>query len=387
MPFTFVDRVPSKLGRVRISPENGSAAYYAVVERADEPAVAGTPLSAKNLNDAQETLVYQNTTNLHTFKRVYLATNGNDNNTGATTSTPMATIKAAIRKYAKWHKYIDLYLADGTYTEDIGTISTDSCTISIRSTSENKDKVIINSATMLESHISQFRLYNITLTMTAVEVRALSVNAGQFYAFNTRFNMPTTSGAATINVYNGASAFLSECVINAGTVAAVYGNQALHIRAYKCTSERKLAIGFHANNGSLIEYDDTLNATTMVREVNGGKCVRLAERAGRVRGSMNDLYGRYLTSDGLLMQWGVIEITPTAIDVATVKTLEFPIKYEQTPLVFCTVVTSVPEKCSVSVLRNTVDDPTAKVDIILTRNGTTLTGVNWFAIGTGVIAT
>jgi len=156
MPFTFVDRVPSKLGRVKIAPENGTAPYYAVMERADEPAVAGTPLSAKNLNDAQETLVYQNATNLHTFKRVYIATNGNDNNTGASTSVPMATIKAAIRKYAKWHKYIDLYLADGTYTEDIGTISTDSCTISIRSTSEDKDAVTINMSTMLESHISQF---------------------------------------------------------------------------------------------------------------------------------------------------------------------------------------------------------------------------------------
>lgn len=387
MPFEFKDRVPTKLGRVKITPENGGTPYYAVMERADDPTVTGTPLSAKNLNDAQESLVYQNANSIHTFKRVYIATNGNDANTGATTSVPMATIKGAIRKYAKWHKYIDLYLADGTYTEDIGTISTDSCTISIRSTSEDKDKVIINMATMLESHIAQFRLYNITINMTAVEVRAISINAGQFYAFNTRVNMPTNSGSATINVYNGASAFISECVINAGTVAAVYGNQALHIRAYKCTSERKIPIGFHANNGSLIEYDETLNATTMTREVNGGKCIRLAERAGRVRGSMNNLYGRYLTSDGLLMQWGVAEITPSGIDVPTTYTLEFPIKYEQTPLVYCTVVTSVPEKCSVSVLRNTVDDPKAKVDIILTRNGTTLTGVNWLAIGTGVVAT
>ena len=387
MPFTFVDRVPSKLGRVRISPENGGSPYYAVVERADEPAVAGTPLSAKNLNDAQETLVYQNTTNLHTFKRVYLATNGNDNNTGATASTPMATIKAAIRKYAKWHKYIDLYLADGTYTENIGTISTDSCTISIRSASEDKDKVTISSSTMLETHINQFRLYNITLTMTAVEERALSVNAGQFYAYNTRFNMPTTSGAATVNVYNGASAFLSECVINAGTVAAVYGNQALLIRAYRCTSERKIEVAFQANNGSTIEYDETINATTMIREVNGGKCIRLADRAGRVRGSMNNLYGRYLTSDGLLMQWGTVDITPSGVNVPTSAVLEFPIKYEQTPLVFCTVVTSVPEKCAVSVLRNTVADNKAAVEIILTRNGVTETNINWFAIGTGAVAT
>ena len=387
MPFDFKDRVPTKLGRVKITPENGAAAYYAIMERADEPAVSGTALNAANLNAAQENLVYQDTTGVHTFKRVYIATNGNDANTGDTTSLPMATVRGAIRKYAKWHKYIDLYLMDGTYTENIGTISTDNCSLSIRSNSQDKEKVTINMSTMIESHISQFRLYNITLNMTATGQRVLSNNAGQLYAFNVRMNMPTTSNSACVNVYNGSSVFLSECVINSGTAAAVYGNQALHIRAYKCTSERKVTLAFHANNGTLIEYDDTINATTMVKEENGGKCVRLAERAGRVRGSMNNLYGRYLTSDGLLMQWGLVEIMPTGIDVATTYTLEFPIKYEQTPLVFCTVVTSVPEKCSASILRNTVDDPLSKVDIILTRNGVTATGVQWFAIGTGVIAT
>ena len=386
MPFTFVDRVPSKLGRVKITPENGGTPYYAVVERADEPATAGTPLSAANLNAAQENLVYQDTTSAHTFKRVYLATNGNDNNTGASTSVPMKTVRGAIRKYAKWHKYMDIYLLDGTYTEDIGTISTDQCSLSIRSNSQDMDKVTINMSAMIESHLSQIRLYNITLNMTATGQRLLSNNAGQMYAYRVRMNMPTTSTSACVNVYNGASVFLSECIINSGTGAAVYGNQALHIRAYNCTSERKITLGFYANNGSLIEYDD-INATTMTKEEKGGKCVRLAERAGRVRGSMNNLYGRYLTSDGLLMQWGVAEITPSGIDVPTTFTLSFPIPYEQTPLVYCTAVTSVPEKCAVSVLRNTVDDPKAKVDIILTRNGTTLTGVNWFAIGTGVIAT
>ena len=387
MPFTFVDRVPSKLGRVKITPENGGASYYAIMERADEPAVAGTPLSAANLNAAQENLVYQDTTSTHTFKRVYIATNGKDTNTGDTTSVPMATIRGAIRKYAKWHKYMDLYLLDGTYTENVGTISTDQCSLSIRSNSSDKDKVTINMSAMIETHVSQFRLYNITLNMTATGNRVLSCNAGQLYANNVRMNMPATSTSACVNVYNGASVFLSECIINSGTAGAVYGNQALHIRAYKCTSERTVTLAFHANNGTLIEYDPTMTATTMTKEENGGKCVRLAERAGRVRGSMNDLYGRYLTSDGLLMQWGLVEITPAGIDVATTYTLSFPIKYEQTPLVFCTVVTSVPEKCAVSVLRNTVDDPKAKVDIILTRNGTTLTGVQWFAIGTGVIAT
>ena len=66
MPFTFVDRVPSKLGRVKITPENGGTPYYAVMERADDPAQVGTPLSAANLNEAQEQYVFQSSTSAST---------------------------------------------------------------------------------------------------------------------------------------------------------------------------------------------------------------------------------------------------------------------------------------------------------------------------------
>lgn len=45
----FVDRIPTKQGRFKIIPENGST-YYAKLERADEPLVEGTPLSAANMN-------------------------------------------------------------------------------------------------------------------------------------------------------------------------------------------------------------------------------------------------------------------------------------------------------------------------------------------------
>jgi len=386
MPIDFIDRVSGKPGRVKITPEGGGSPYYAVLERADEATVVGTPLNATNLNAAQE-LGYQDTTGAHTFKRVYLATNGNDANTGNTTSVPMATIKAAIRKYAKWHKYLDLYLADGTYTEDIGTISTDNCTMSIRSTSGDKDKVTINSATMLESHISQFRLYNITINMTASGVRPLSINAGQFYANNTRINMPVTSGSACINVYNGASVFLSECIINSGTGGAVYGNQALHIRAYNCTSERKITLAFHANNGTLIEYSPTMNATTIVREENGGKCVELAARPGSVKGSMKSQVGQYMTYDGLLFQWGVVTITPTASNTPTTGIVTFPLPYAESPTVFATPITSVPENISVGILRSgeLISDAKKMIGVTLTRVGTTSTGINWLAIGKGTV--
>lgn len=382
MPFTFVDRVPSKLGRVKITPENGGAAYYAIMERADDPSLVGTPLSAANLNAAQESLVYSTPTGTSTWKGVYLSPTGKDSNAG-TEASPMATVRGAIRKYAKWHKAMDIYLADGTYTEDIGVISTDNCTLSIRSTSEDMTKVTINSAAMLESHLNQFRLYNLTLNMTAANTRVLSINAGQFVGSNVRFIMPTSSTAACINVYNGASAFLSECVINAGTASAVYGNGAFWIRAYNCTSTKTVSTAFNANYGTVIEYTPTMTATNMTKEDNGGKCIPLAARVGKVAGVYGALYGRYLTSDGLLLQWGTVTITPTATNVATSAVVTFGIKYDLAPLVYTQVVSGVPENCSIGVMRNTVSDPTAQIEIVLTRAGTTSTVINWFAIGPG----
>lgn len=43
------DRVPTKPGRVLITPENGSPAYYATVAMADEPTQVGTALNKENL--------------------------------------------------------------------------------------------------------------------------------------------------------------------------------------------------------------------------------------------------------------------------------------------------------------------------------------------------
>ena len=272
MPFEFVDRVPSRLGRVKITPENGGTPYYAVMERADEPAVAGSVLSAANLNAAQEQYVFQSATSASTAKSVYLSPTGNDNNAG-TAASPMKTIKGSIRKFAKWHKALDLYLADGTYTEDIGGINTDNCTFSIRSTSEDRTKVILNMATPLEVLINQVRLYNLTINMTAANTRVLTVNAGSLFCYNVQINMPTSSTATCININNGTTAYLANCVINSGTAAAVYANRALLVRAYNCTSTRTVGIGFHAINASLIEYTATMTATTMTKTESGGKCV------------------------------------------------------------------------------------------------------------------
>ena len=50
MALVFKDRVPQQPGRVKITPENGTA-FYATLERADNPVEEGTPLSAGNFNE------------------------------------------------------------------------------------------------------------------------------------------------------------------------------------------------------------------------------------------------------------------------------------------------------------------------------------------------
>lgn len=43
------DRIPANPGRVLVTPENGGAAYYATLTRADNPTQEGTPLNKANL--------------------------------------------------------------------------------------------------------------------------------------------------------------------------------------------------------------------------------------------------------------------------------------------------------------------------------------------------
>lgn len=82
---------------------------------------------------------------------------------------------------------------------------------------------------------------------------------------------------------------------------------------------------------------------------------------------------------GPLLQWGTVSITPTAANTATEATATFPVTFSALPAVFLTVVSSVPENCSVGVK----DRAVGSVSVVLTRSGTTTTTINWLAIGPG----
>ena len=221
-------------------------------------------------------IAFPSATTLASYKLVYVATNGNDDNDGFTQANAMATIKGVIKKYADTYKALDIRLLDGTYTEDTWAISCDQCNLSIRSASENKDAVTLNLTGNIETNVNLLRLYNMTINVTNTNVRAVSVTAGNLYAYNVRFNVPTNTDASCVNVYNGSSAFLMNCVLNSGTGtsagAAVYGNQAMLIKVINCTSERTVNLGVHAHNGSDIWYTNTITAKTATKETYYGKC-------------------------------------------------------------------------------------------------------------------
>lgn len=129
--------------------------------------------------------------------------------------------------------------------------------------------------------------------------------------------------------------------------------------------------------------DDDYNNDGAVDELDVIEYERLVKRFGDVKKVLGSLYGRYLTPEGLLIQWGTISITPSAADTPTSGVVTFGYPFTETPLVFAQEVSSVPQNVAVGVMRSNVDDPKSQVEIVLTRAGTTPTVINWFAIGKG----
>lgn len=378
MPIEFVDRVPTRPGRVKITPENGGSAYYATVERADAPTQEGTPLSAANLNAAQDPYLWRTETRASSYKMVYLSPTGSDTNDGRL-ATPMLTIKAAIRKYAKSAKYLNIELTDGTYTEDIGELAADLCHVHICSYNSSKDKVTINVTGSINSYLPSLHLEQITISATAGGISPLCVYAGQVFAESVRLTVPTTTTAKCVEVYDNASAYLYECILNGGTSSTAYCETG-YIKAVDCTSERQLAIGFSARWWGRIEYTPTLTATTMTETKTNGVCVLANAVAGSQRGVVSGSSGQYQTFDGLLIQWGQENLSNTVANSLTTKTITYPLNFAGTPLIFASLGESDrASSCSVGATTTTTG---ATISLFRPDNKTN-TYVNWLAIGKG----
>lgn len=133
--------------------------------------------------------------------------------------------------------------------------------------------------------------------------------------------------------------------------------------------------------GTTTSEDDYNNDGT-VDALDVAEYEKMVNRFGDAFQSIASLNGRYLTPHGLLLQWGTVNITPTAADTPTSALVNFPLAYDEWPLVFTQEVSSVPHNVAVGVMRKDID-PTKQAEIVLTRADTVSTVINWFAIGKG----
>ena len=113
MAIKWVDRVPTYANRVRIVPEDGSAPYYATMERADQPTVVGTPVNAANLNAMQEAA------GLSANRTVYVSTTGSDTTGDGSQTAPYASINKALNSIPRNLNGFTatIVIAAGTYNE------------------------------------------------------------------------------------------------------------------------------------------------------------------------------------------------------------------------------------------------------------------------------
>lgn len=89
--------------------------------------------------------------------------------------------------------------------------------------------------------------------------------------------------------------------------------------------------------------------------------------------------GNVKLSNGLLLQWGKVSITPAAANVAEKLTVNFKTAYKEKPNVFAIPQTSAPQNMSFAIGQGS--DTVTSFDIYLTRTTASATSLQWFAIG------
>ncbi len=93
-----------------------------------------------------------------------------------------------------------------------------------------------------------------------------------------------------------------------------------------------------------------------------------------------------MAPDGTLIQWGLTQIKPTAVNTPATLLVEYPIPFSVAPIIVASASTTVPETVSVGVSRvgTQITDNKRHVLLTVTREAdTSSTGVFWIAIGKG----
>lgn len=167
MAVKWVDRVPTYPNRMKITPETGSA-YYATVERADNPTVTGTPVNAQNLNAMQEAA------GLTANKVVYVSTAGSDSVGDGSTANPYATITKALSVIPRNLNGFaaSIYVAAGTYNQELNINNFGNGILQIMGTTG--DAVTIPK--MSVSNVQLLEIKNISLNIVGAHLETSSSN-------------------------------------------------------------------------------------------------------------------------------------------------------------------------------------------------------------------
>ena len=202
MAIRWVDRVPTYANRVRIVPEDGSAPYYATMERADQPTVVGTPINAANLNAMQEA------SGLTAHKYVYVATTGSDTTGNGSESAPYATINKALKDIpANLNGFTArVHIAAGTYAENVVIQNIGNGIIAFTG---NTDDVVTISGLVTVTNVQYMEIYNVSFNIANSHFNVVgsnvsihtkfSASGGQYGIYATFFSNIALSNVTTIS--------------------------------------------------------------------------------------------------------------------------------------------------------------------------------------------
>lgn len=258
MAIKFVDRVPTRPGRIKITPENGTAPWYGVMERADEPSVEGTPINATNLNAMQQNQ------GLSANMRLYVDTSGSDSLGSGTSSAPYATITKALSMIPKalngYSAVIDI--KSGTYDEEVQVNGFSNGTIHFYSTPGNN-------VTISKLEITSTSHFQTTNGWSLHVLNGIIITNNAFAYIEANI---TCSGAARgVQVARGSKAiFTGTVTLNNTTEFAAFVTGANLVIATIAGSGNNT--GIRATSGGVCAFvANSLTATVVFSTTSGGR--------------------------------------------------------------------------------------------------------------------
>ena len=232
--------------------------------------------------------------------------------------------------------------------------------------------------------ITSFRAYRVDVNGTADEE---GVRAGVSYAFTV--SPVGDKNTATMKLEYKRSTDTSYTTLT--SASARLTTSAIYISSIDFSVDYQYDIRLTVTDwfGTSTTYADVLPSGAVVFDVKGdGKGIafgKTAEQAGVAFGwpivdqeakVLSALSGSYETHDGLLIQWARPSITPVA-NTATRLEVTFSKAYSGTPCVIVMPVSTVPHQLSAT----PANISSTGFEIVLVRENTTVTGVQWVAIG------